>query len=161
MNIKPINYFTRLLKQPKTVPVQTAGEVRTDEQPISRPHSFVTAYLVLQSAKVDFVKTLAELFTTQQLALDCHVASNPLFFKFDEALQYLRFMGNNNILLKAIIPHMAVEGRFETLHVRAGLLKLKHIYGGYTSSEANHFVINPCFDPNILPFVKESMAYDE
>lgn len=161
MNIKPISYFTRLLKQSMTADAQAAGVVRMDEQLTGRPHSFVTAYVVLQSAKADFIKTLAELFNARHAEFDYHVASNPLFFKLDEALQYLRFMGDNNIILKAMVPHIAVEGRFETLHVRAELLKLKHIYGGYISSKTDHFMMNPCFDPSILPLVEESVAYDE
>lgn len=160
MNINPVSYFARLLKPAKPGGMQTAT-VRMDEQLTSRPHSFITAYLVLQSIKVDFAKTLHELFHTQHASFDYHVASNPLFFKLDEAVQYLNFMGDNNIILKAIVPHIAIEGCFETLHVRAELLKLKHIYGGYTSAKTDHFVINPCFDPSILPLVKERVVYDE
>lgn len=161
MNINPISYFTRLLKPAQADFMHVAGSVCQEEQLTSRANHFVTAYLVLQSVKVDFVKTLYDLFNTKHAAFDYRVKSNPLFFKLDEALQYMHFMGDNNIILKAVVPHMAIEGRFETLHVRPELLKLKHIYGGYTSTKTEHFVINPCFDPSILPLVKESVVYDE
>lgn len=162
MNTKPISYFTRPRRLPKVdmVPL-VAGEVGLDEPTMNRKPTFVAAYLVIHSSRTSYVETLAELFAAKHAAFDYHVASNPLFFKIEEATQYLRFMGDSKIILKAIIPHAAVEGRFETLHVRAELLKIKHIYGGYTSAEANHFVVNPCFDSSILPLVAAHTAYDE
>jgi hypothetical protein len=162
MNTKPISYFTRLRRQPKVDAVSfVASDISMDTPAISQKPTFVVAYLMLHSTNTHYIETLAELFTAEHAAFDYHVASNPLFFKFEEALQYLRFMGDSKLILKAIIPHTAVEGRFETLHVRTELLKIKHIYGGYTSAEANHFVINPCFDASILPLVKTYTVYDE
>jgi len=162
MHIKPMNYFTRARRRP---PISTIAVnprlVGTDEQLLSGKQTFVVTYLVLPGTNANHVQTLAELFTETHASLDYHVASNPLFFKLEEAIQYLHFMGDNQIILKAIIPQMAVEGRFETLHVRTELLKVKHIYGGYTSIEANHFVLNPCFDASILTCVTEPNTCDE
>ncbi len=161
MNIKPISYFTRLRRHDVDAASLVAGSIGMDTPRPNRKPNFVIAYLVLPSTHTDNIETLAYLFTAEHANFDYHVSSNPLFFQFDEAVQYLQFMGGHKLILKAIIPQTAVEGRYETLHVRPELLKLKYIYGGYTSVEANHFVVNPGFDQTILPWVKTQITYDE
>lgn len=159
MELTSKNYFTRrqIRSQTRMLPplALTQDKLRLSRQ------NFVTAYLVLKNTNRDYLETLANLFTTQHTVFESHVTSHPLFFKLDEAKQYLNFLGDNPIILKAVVPQTAVEGRFETLHVKPQQLSLRHIYGGYTSEEANHFVVNPRFDASMLPFVKPYTVYDE
>lgn len=159
MELTSKNYFTRRQMRSQVRSPQSLTMVQ-ERQRLNR-QNFVTAYLVLKNTRTDYLKTLGELFTAQHTGFDRHVASHPLFFKLDEAKQYLNFLADNPIILKAVVPQTAVEGRFETLHVKPQQLNLKHICGAYALDDANHFVINPKFDSSVLPFVKAYTVYDE
>src|SRR5262245_5165808 len=85
-----------------------------------------------------------ELFNN--LNVDGLVKKSVLFLKLDNALQYGRFMKNSHGLLRAYVPHHAIEGRTNGLTIKQGALAKKHIHGVYPGDKKGMIYIkNPEF----------------
>ncbi len=87
---------------------------------------------------------LVDLF--DEINVEGIAAQSVLFLKLESALQYSRFMQNSHGLLRAFIPHHAIEGHTHGLAIKRGTLAKTHIHGVYPGDKKGSIYIeNPHF----------------
>lgn len=82
-----------------------------------------------------------------ELIHEKHLTESVVFLQLEKALQYSRFMQNNHLLVRAFLPHHAIEGHTHGLTIKKGILTKKHIHGFYPGKNSS-YIENPAFAKN-------------
>lgn len=78
--------------------------------------------------------------------LDESIEHCTLFLNAQSAFQYSRFMNKTHVVLKAYIPHVAIEGSSKGLGLKKGYLTKAHIHGCYPGiNNGAVYLENPYF----------------
>jgi hypothetical protein len=95
-------------------------------------------------------------FTKFIKELDKKVATNPIFFNEDKALQYMRFIDSSRCVLTAYVPESAIEGQFDELSLKKGYLAADQIHGCYPCyAKGQEYLTNPTFNESLLNNVRQ------
>ncbi len=96
--------------------------------------------------------------------IDSELSDNIVFLDLTTVMQYSRFIDANHAILKASVPHAAIEGRSQGLTLRKGFVKKSHIHGCFPGwSKGMLFIQNPYFGqkiPNKSPRLGQTNGSD-
>jgi len=87
--------------------------------------------------------------------IDQHLENCLLFLNKQNALQYSKFSQTNHVVLKAYVPHTAIQGKIQGLSLKKGVISKTHIHGCFPNfPKGNQYLENPHFDgKNFPPFM--------
>lgn len=101
-------------------------------------------------------------FFTKLTNLDEHLMNDLVFLNKQSALQYGRFVQRNHVILKAYVPHVAIEGRIDGLCLKKGFVKASHIHGCFpVPGKSTVYVKNPYFNEQNKPKFLHHHAFSE
>lgn len=87
--------------------------------------------------------------------LDQYLADISIFLNKHHAIQHGQFFQDNHVVLKAFVPHTAIQGKSHGLTLKKGVVTKAHIHGCFPNvkKEAS-YIKNPHFDEkNISSFM--------
>lgn len=88
-------------------------------------------------------------FFTRLNTLEKECREPIVFLDLKTALQYSRFMDSDHAILKAYVPHAAIEGRSHGLTLKKGIINKKQIHGCFPGhARGALYVENPHFTAN-------------
>lgn len=105
---------------------------------------------------------LTVLFAQKRDNIDLGIDHRLIFTEESKALHYARFLHESDALLKAYLPETAIEGGYEQLLVKKGVIKKQHIHGGYPGIHKGiHYTYNLDFDQSLLQHLQAKKTFSE
>lgn len=117
--------------------------------------NFIEVYLIYsQLTRRKKPLDLDVLFARKRDTIDLGIDHRLVFTEEDKALHYAHFLHETDALFKTYLPETAIEGDYEQLSLKKGIVKKYHIRGAYQNDgHYRRYYENPFFDQTLLSLV--------
>lgn len=120
--------------------------------------NFLEVYLIYsQLTRRKKPLDLPALFARKRDTIDLGVDHRLVFIEEDKALHYAHFLHETDALFRSFLPETAIEGDYEQLSLKKGIVKKYHVQGAYQNDgHRRRYYENPFFDQTLLSMVSVS-----